>query len=318
MAKKFQQFEKFIQRIHSLIEGENAEVKWNQKIIDPDSPSRTRQVDVTIRKNNKLTLVECRDRVKKQDVQWVEELIGRKISLNADVIIAVSFSGFTEGAITKAKKHKIVLHDLKKLTDEEIKSWGSFTPAYITFYQYKDIEIIINVGRGDVEAAHVIAQQYYKDTLIKTFNATKTWLDDKDYKDPEFSTINMSIKPDGEIVVGLKVLEILLTAKVRLLRYDLEMPDILAYATPEEDASDRDVKIEKHGDYGFELIHHNAKIQAWMDFAGIEYPPNAQFQYLYFYVDGPRTLFAPQVGNQVNMGIHIEGIGLSVGVYDSK
>ena len=40
---------------------------------------------------------------KKQDVKWIEELIGRKQSLRADSVIAVSSAGFTDGAILKAK-----------------------------------------------------------------------------------------------------------------------------------------------------------------------------------------------------------------------
>jgi hypothetical protein len=39
-------------------------------------------------------MVECRQHQSPQDVQWIEELIGRRVSLPADSAIAVSSSGF--------------------------------------------------------------------------------------------------------------------------------------------------------------------------------------------------------------------------------
>src|SRR5206468_1211682 len=97
-----EKFEQQISRIHQLIEQAGSEVTWNDDLPDPDNPSQPRQIDVTIRRDGKLTLVECRIHRERQDVKWIEELIGRRVSLHADAVIAVSFSGFTKGAILKA------------------------------------------------------------------------------------------------------------------------------------------------------------------------------------------------------------------------
>src|SRR5680860_560019 len=127
------EFEKMIARIHSILAGTSSVVTWNDKIKDPDNKKRTRQIDATIRTGKFLTIVECRIHKSKQDVKWIEELIGRRISLNADAVIAVSFSGFTEGAILKAKKHGIITRDFLSLTEEEIKRWGSLSKISITY-----------------------------------------------------------------------------------------------------------------------------------------------------------------------------------------
>lgn len=111
MTKESDDFEKQITRIHELLEGSNAAVTWNEKIPDPDNPSQPRQIDFTIKNSDSFTIGECRFRKQPEDVKWIEELIGRKISLKADGVIAVSASGFTQGAIKKASAHGVVLRN---------------------------------------------------------------------------------------------------------------------------------------------------------------------------------------------------------------
>ena len=111
-------FEQQVRRIYELIAESGAEVTWNDHIGDPDNPPRTRQIDVTLRRKGALTLVECRLRKAPQDVQWIECLIGRRISLGAQSVIAVSSSGFTTGALAKARRYGIITRDLQRLTDK--------------------------------------------------------------------------------------------------------------------------------------------------------------------------------------------------------
>src|SRR5262249_26261467 len=105
-------FEQQISRIHELLESSGADVTWNDHISDPDNASQPRQIDITIRRDGRLTLVECRLHRARQGVKWIEELIGRRMSLAADSIIAVSASGFTKGALKKAARFGIILRDL--------------------------------------------------------------------------------------------------------------------------------------------------------------------------------------------------------------
>jgi hypothetical protein len=109
-------FEQQVERIHQLLEVEGSTVTWNDHIPDPDNPSRPRQIDVSIRRDGALTLIECRIHKDPQDVTWIEELMGRRTSLKADAVIAVSASGFTTTAREKAAAHGIHLRDLAALS----------------------------------------------------------------------------------------------------------------------------------------------------------------------------------------------------------
>jgi hypothetical protein len=60
MTKKSEAFEQQIHRLHELVEGNDAEVTWNDHIPDPDNPAQPRQIDITIKRGDDLTLVECR------------------------------------------------------------------------------------------------------------------------------------------------------------------------------------------------------------------------------------------------------------------
>jgi Restriction endonuclease len=132
-------FEQQIQRIYELLLDSGAEVTWDDHIPGPDNQAQARQIDVSIRRDGKLTLVECRDQQCRQDVQWIEELIGRRTSLGADAVIAVSSSGFTTGALKKAKRHGVVTRDLKRLTDAEVRAWGQQIALTLYFYEYFDM-----------------------------------------------------------------------------------------------------------------------------------------------------------------------------------
>ncbi len=78
------EFEKKVEWIEFLLKDTGTEVKWNDRIPDPDNPGQERQIDVSIRRDNLLTIVECRLHSEPQDVRWIEELFGRRTSLNAD------------------------------------------------------------------------------------------------------------------------------------------------------------------------------------------------------------------------------------------
>ena len=134
-----QNFEKLVSRIHKLLSDEETEINWNEKIPDPDNPSQSRQIDILVKREGVITHIECRTHNKPQDVKWIEELIGRRLSLNADFIIAVSDSGYTKGAIAKAKKFEIILRNLRELDDEEILQWGRKSEITLTYYGFLNI-----------------------------------------------------------------------------------------------------------------------------------------------------------------------------------
>ena len=106
--------ERQICRIHELLERSHEFVTWDDHIPDPDNPQQLRQIDVTIRRDGTLTLIECRLSRGRQTVKWIEELIGRRQSLCAQTIIGVASAGFTKGAQRKAARFGIPLYDLTR------------------------------------------------------------------------------------------------------------------------------------------------------------------------------------------------------------
>jgi hypothetical protein len=112
--------ERQVHRIHELLVRSQADVTWNDHVPDPDNPEQLRQIDITIRREGKLTLIECRLSPRRQNVKWVEELMGRRQSLMAAEIIGVASAGFTAGAQKKAARFGVRLRDFEQLSDEEI------------------------------------------------------------------------------------------------------------------------------------------------------------------------------------------------------
>lgn len=101
--KPSKSFERQIHRVYEFLEGSGVQVTWDDRIPDPDNPSQPRQIDITIERDGKLTLVECRHHRSRQNVKWIEEMMGRRVSLKADSAIAVSSSSFTSGALNRLR-----------------------------------------------------------------------------------------------------------------------------------------------------------------------------------------------------------------------
>jgi hypothetical protein len=150
-------FEQRIHRVHELLEGEGATVTWDEHLSDPDNAEQPRQIDVTVRRDGAVTLVECRIHRRPQDVQWIEELIGRRISLNAVGVVAVSSSGFTEGARRKAAAHQVELRDLAELSDDDVRSWGRSVAVSFLCYQYSDLALTMSLIGDPPEDRAVVA-----------------------------------------------------------------------------------------------------------------------------------------------------------------
>lgn len=111
-----------------------AQVTVDVRIRDRHT-GRARQVDVTVRIGNELTVVECRDRRGRSDVRWVEEAFGKRESLGAAHVILVSKAPFTRAAQLKAKHWGI---DLRRLHRVEV-------PELLTWFRCKDVLVGVHV-----------------------------------------------------------------------------------------------------------------------------------------------------------------------------
>lgn len=280
MSKKSDEFERMITRVHELLEGQEGDVKWDEKIPDPDNPKQPRQIDILIRKGNLFNIVECRIHKEKQNVKWIEELIGRRISLNANAVIAVSASGFTSGAIKKAAKYGVILNDLLSLTKEEIGSWSGAIEISIFFYRFDEFEISIFFDPNDMgDLDHEIVAEELKNYhgLRSIFNAPLEMLDSQKLIVKENRNFGVTFKIDGFLLQGKEVKEIAVKGRAALEKIDLNVPMTLAYGMPRSNAQDRHVYIQQFNLAQTNVVHHNGKLSICLDLSKLEVPPFWQF-----------------------------------------
>ncbi len=139
----FNRFERLIAHLHVLSECPEVKVSTNVRVSDPDNPGQSREIDVVIQRDGLTTYVECRLRKGKQDVKWIEELIGRRTSLRVDRVLGVSASGFTEGAIRKARAYGIAIRDLRTLSRSEVLKWGKRSAISIKWLHMEPLSICL-------------------------------------------------------------------------------------------------------------------------------------------------------------------------------
>lgn len=284
MTKKSDNFELQIHRIYELLNQKGSKVTWDDKISDPDNPNQPRQIDISIKRDNKLTIVECRIHKKSQDVKWIEELIGRRSSLKADAVIAVSSSGFTQGAYLKAKKYGVILRDLLTLTEQEIKAWGHKTKVRLSFMVYSQVEIDLDFDLQGLQlpATDIIIKNLKKsDALYRIFEMASDVIEEKNptgkqanFKG-EFSTEDFSFS-------GIKIETVKFTSGVSRITQFLEITSVVAFDAPEIKADKRKVHIE-NVDFGdFHITKSSNKVSVAADLSSIACPPNSQFLHIGF------------------------------------
>jgi hypothetical protein len=70
-----------------------------------------------------LITIECRDRSKDEDVTWIEQVAQKRESIGAAITVAVSSSGFSAPALTKAAQLGVATRTLTDATAGDLVSW---------------------------------------------------------------------------------------------------------------------------------------------------------------------------------------------------
>jgi hypothetical protein len=280
-------FEQQIQRIYKLLADSGAEVTWNDHISDPENPAQSRQIDVTIRRAGTLTLVECRQHKSRQDVQWIEGLMGRRISFGAQAVIAVSSSGFTEGARAKASKYDIVLRDLQELSDQEIASWGQRVALTLFFYQYSDLEVSLLFERESVlkiKPEQAGSELRCHPCVQSLFNAAAQELSDAnlmaDERPGRTVEFGLRLQFDGFRLCGAPVLEVEFVGKARLIELQVTPALVYAFGEPNKELERCEAMIQAFSLLGKTSISHTgSRIWTFLDLSELEIPPFCQFRF---------------------------------------
>lgn len=138
MPKRTNTFQAVVFMIKKHI-GDDAVVTESAELRDIVSGEK-REVDVCIEANiaghTVLICLECRDHKRAQAVGWVEEMYTKHSRLPTDRLVLVSNSGFTKGALAKARSFGIETVVPEYITEErasEIANWVSmvYTRLYL-------------------------------------------------------------------------------------------------------------------------------------------------------------------------------------------
>lgn len=105
MVKQSDFFQRIIAGVERQLAAEGVQVTESAKLYEQTSKA-SREVDVliegTLNDHPVRIAVECRDHAERQDVTWIDALIGKYRDVQISLVVAVSSSGFTEAGLAKA------------------------------------------------------------------------------------------------------------------------------------------------------------------------------------------------------------------------
>jgi hypothetical protein len=277
MTRPSADLEQRVARIHRLIEVEGSAITWNDRIPDPDNPSQPRQIDVTIRRDGKLTMVECRLHQGPQDVTWIEEIMGRRISLQADAAIAASASGFTAGAKAKATRHGVILRDLAELSEEEVRGWGATRKVCLVFCQFSDASLTITMPPGfvpcstptiaDASGGAVNWRPLFE--LVATSLEEERW----DGHNCDFELdVGLSCTVDGCSPVSGRV-----KGTSRYVRQEVSLASVVVYTEPGSNTGAETARVARYQS-GSEIIEASDEVSVMADLSQVQVPDNSVFR----------------------------------------
>ena len=277
-------FERTVWRIHRLLVPEGVEVTWNERIPDPDTPAQRRQVDVIIRRLDYLFIVECRDHAAKQDVKWIEELCGRRESLNANGIGAASTSGYTAPAMAKAARFGIPLFDLTSISDAEISAWGRRVVIHLHAYKFENFRIRLEFSKQDlgaIETTRIPIELADYSGLRSLFSPASKVLDGKDLLNNPERTFKFGVRfyIPGFTLQGSPVVQIETTGTASLETIRLEIPETSIYSYIGRMEERAHVFVQQFDLGETQVIHKDGKLAVTLDIGALKLPPYWQFRY---------------------------------------
>lgn len=276
MTAESDAFEKLNQRIAKLLQGASATVEWNAHIPDPDSPGNPRQIDVLITDAaGKRTSVECRERGGAQCVMWIEELVGRKLSLGLDGMIAVSVKGFSVLARIKAARYGIVLYDFERLSDAEIASWGSAVRVEAVFAQFSLLEIVAGIAAGsETQLNPDPARTKFMHGVRDGYAAVQDVLRDDVVAYPGL-TRTRHLDPSGYTVDGLPLTLLRCGFSGDLVTQSATCTYAALVDTPGTSRSLRSTEVQRFDHSVNEVLQHAGESHLQVDVSNLKVPGNA-------------------------------------------
>lgn len=152
MPKRSNDFQKITLNIHRALATHGITVEESVLVPEKNSDT-TREVDIllttTVASHKVRVGIECRDHERKQDITWIDGLIGKYANLDIDRVIAVSHSPFTNPAKQKAAQHNI---ELLTLEEAERVDWASkIGPSLFRFFAFHNRPLLVGLFLGGNE-----------------------------------------------------------------------------------------------------------------------------------------------------------------------
>ena len=182
MPKRTNEFQKLVACIYARLVPEGGRIS-ESVMIKERGRGTEREVDLLLTHRafgTELRIaLECRDRRRRDDVAWIDALIGKYKDLEVDKVIAVSGSGFSRAAREKAAAHRIDALTLREALETDwpaeftrlrVGRWaGSFRPRSFAVFTRETLsfaltpETVIHTEAGEVfGTVGVIAHTMYE------------------------------------------------------------------------------------------------------------------------------------------------------------
>jgi len=120
--------EGFVEQIEKILIPHGITVTPNDKVFNDDGVQIAEfdiEIEGKVGTTNFKWLIECRDRPTQGSAPgaWIEQLVGRRDRFNFDKVIAVSTTGFAEGAQEYAEESGIEIRTVTETDLEQIRDW---------------------------------------------------------------------------------------------------------------------------------------------------------------------------------------------------
>lgn len=172
MARKGRDFEQLIEKLEKILLPEKAVIASPDFIVDKITGQK-REVDISIKMEVGsvpiLIIIECRDRQADQDTTWIEQLYTKTCDLNANKVIAVSSSGFSDNAVTKATHYGMETRTYGEISAEDIKDW-----CKIEFITTHTQQYLIHHVQLDIPETELLSGNPLEGKTVGNFSLTRT------------------------------------------------------------------------------------------------------------------------------------------------
>ncbi len=167
MPKRSNEFQKLVVFIKKHA-AEGATVT-ESKLLRDHVTGAEREVDIcvesTIAGHPVIVSIECRDRIRRADVRWVEEMKGKHERLSTNALVLVSRSGFSKEALRVSKIYGIETLSIKELDETSAERlFGDTSSLWSKTLNLTPNKVVVRVAIvGDLAAESVAV---FLDNLI--------------------------------------------------------------------------------------------------------------------------------------------------------